>query len=232
MPFQIAIDGPVAAGKGTVSRIVAQRLGFLYIDTGAMYRMAAYLAHKNGVSFEDEGKIVELINNAQMEMENPDEDEQDGRLITLILNGEDVSWKVRTEEISQGASIVSTHPKVRQVLVEKQQQIANGQNVVMEGRDITYRVLPDAQLKIFLTANPEARATRRLLQLQLKGFDVTLNNILTEINERDERDMGRSADPLQIVDDAWQLDTSNLEIEEVVEEIVKKAKELQAKNNS
>ena len=206
MPFQIAIDGPVAAGKGTVSRIVAQRLGFLYIDTGAMYRMAAYLAHKNGVSFEDEGKIVELINNAQMEMENPDEDEQDGRLITLILNGEDVSWKVRTEEISQGASIVSTHPKVRQVLVEKQQQIANGQNVVMEGRDITYRVLPDAQLKIFLTANPEARATRRLLQLQLKGFDVTLNNILTEINERDERDMGRSADPLQIVDDAWQLE--------------------------
>jgi len=225
-PFQIAIDGPVAAGKGTISRIVAQRLGLLYIDTGAMYRMAAYLALENKIELTNEPAIVELINNSKMDMRNPNTDEQDGRLITLFLDGEDVSWKVRTEEISQGASKVSTLAEVRKVLVKKQQQIAEGNSVIMEGRDITHRVLPQADLKIFLTASTEARAERRLLQSQLKGFDVTLEKVIADIKERDDRDMGRKADPLQIVDDAWVLDTSELSIEDAVEAIVEKAQSL------
>jgi cytidylate kinase len=220
--FHVAIDGPVAAGKGTVSRLVAERLGFLYVDTGAMYRVAALLAHQHNVGYGDEAKIVELIQQAKMDMRNPNEEEQDGRLITVTLNGEDVSWKIRTEEMSQGASKVSTLPEVRKMLVEKQKEIAQGKDVIMEGRDITFRVLPHANLKIFLTANVNKRAERRLLQHQLKGLDVNLEQILADMKERDERDMGRSADPLQIVEDAWVIDTSDLTIEEVVELIVAK----------
>lgn len=224
--FHVAIDGPVAAGKGTVSRLVAARLGFLYVDTGAMYRMAAYLAHQEHVDYTDEAKIVELIRQSTMDMRNPNKNEQDGRLITVLLNGEDVSWKIRTEEMSQGGSKVSTLPKVREVLVERQKEIAEGQNVIMEGRDITYRVLPHANLKIFLTANVQKRAERRHLQFQLKGLDVTLEKVVADIEERDKRDMGRSADPLKIVDDAWVIDTSALTIEEVVEMIVQKIQPL------
>jgi cytidylate kinase len=229
--FHIAIDGPVAAGKGTVSKLVAHRLGFLYVDTGAMYRMTAYLAHSKKVAYDDEPKIVELIKKSKMEMRTPNENEQDGRLITVFLNGEDVSWKIRTDEMSQGASKVSTLPKVRQVLVKKQQEIAQDQDVVMEGRDITYRVLPKADLKIFLTANTKERAERRLLQNQLKGFDLDLKEILQEIEERDARDMGRSADPLKILPSAWQLDTTKLSIEEVVEKIIKKVEALRKNNH-
>jgi cytidylate kinase len=224
--FHIAIDGPVAAGKGTVSRLVAERLGFLYVDTGAMYRMTAYLAHENGVDFLDEAAIVNLIKNSAMDMRNPNEDEQDGRLITVFLNGEDVSWKIRTAEMSTGASHVSTLSEVRKILVEKQKEIAQGKDVVMEGRDITYRVLPNAHLKIFLTANAKARAERRLLQFQQKGIDTTLEKVMNDMADRDQRDMGRSADPLQIVPDAWQLDTSDKSIESVVDEIVEKVQSM------
>lgn len=224
--FHIAIDGPVAAGKGTVSRLVAQRLGFLYIDTGAMYRMTAYLAHTHNMTYEDESKIVKLIEDARMDMRNPTEDEKDGRLTTVFLNGEDVSWKIRTEEISQGASKVAVLAEVRKVLVEKQKMIAQNKDVIMEGRDITYRVLPEADLKIFLTAKTKERAERRLLQLQQKGFDVTLENIMSDIEQRDQRDMNRSIDPLKIVPDAWVIDTSTLSIEDVVETIVEKVETL------
>jgi len=241
--FHIAIDGPVAAGKGTVSKLVAQRLGFLYVDTGAMYRVAAYLAQQNQVAYTEEQKIVDLIKSSKIEMRTPLADpvkpsqksksivsEQDGRLITVLLNGEDISWKIRTEEISQGASKVSVLPKVRKILVEKQQKIAHGQNVVMEGRDITYRVLPKADLKIFLTANVRERAKRRLLQLQLKGLDASLQEILQEIKERDTRDMNRKTDPLKIVPEAWKLDTTQLAIEKVVGKIVDKTKKMKTHN--
>ncbi|NCN45319.1 MAG: cytidylate kinase [Candidatus Pacebacteria bacterium CG10_big_fil_rev_8_21_14_0_10_36_11] len=226
--FHIAIDGPVAAGKGTVSRLVSQRLNFLYIDTGAMYRMAAYLAHTNNVSYEDETKIVELIEGSHMDMRNPTEEERDGRLTTVFLNGEDVSWKIRTEEISQGSSKVAVLPEVRRVLVEKQQIIAKGKNVIMEGRDITYRVLPNAQLKIYLTAKTKERAERRLLQLQQKGFDLTLEKVMSDIEQRDQRDMSRLADPLKKIPEAWEVDTSKLSIEEVVEKIVAEVEKIRS----
>ncbi|PJC43028.1 MAG: cytidylate kinase, partial [Candidatus Pacebacteria bacterium CG_4_9_14_0_2_um_filter_36_8] len=204
------------------------RLNFLYIDTGAMYRMAAYLAHTNNVSYEDETKIVELIEGSHMDMRNPTEEERDGRLTTVFLNGEDVSWKIRTEEISQGSSKVAVLPEVRRVLVEKQQIIAKGKNVIMEGRDITYRVLPNAQLKIYLTAKTKERAERRLLQLQQKGFDLTLEKVMSDIEQRDQRDMSRLADPLKKIPEAWEVDTSKLSIEEVVEKIVAEVEKIRS----
>ncbi len=224
--FQIAIDGPVAAGKGSVSKLTAERLGFLYVDTGAMYRMTALLSKRQGVSWEDEGALAACIKKSKMEMRNPVESEKDGRLSTVILDGEDVSWAIRTEEISQGSSKVAQYAKVREELVAKQQEIARTQDVVMEGRDITYRVLPTAQLRIYLTASDVVRAKRRLQQLQSKGVDTSLEVVYQELLERDKRDSERAVDPLQVVPEAWVLDTDSLEIEEVVEVIVAKVKSL------
>lgn len=225
--FQIAIDGPVAAGKGTVSRLVAERLGFLYVDTGAMYRVTAYLALQNNIDLDDEAKLVELIKDSSIEMRNPNDDERDGRQTTVLLNGEDVSWKIRTEVVGSGASKVAMLKKVREELVKKQQQIAAKTNVVMEGRDITYRVLPDADVKIYLTAGEVVRAKRRHLQLQTRGSDVGFDEVYKELLLRDEQDMGRTHDPLKIVDGAWVVDTSDLSIDQVVNLIVAKVKVMQ-----
>ncbi len=225
--FHIAIDGPVAAGKGTVSKLTAERLAFLYIDTGAMYRMTALLAIRNSVSLSDESGLVALIERSQMEMRNPSEMERDGRLSTVLLDGEDVSWKIRTEEVSNASSKVATYQGVRKALVSKQQEIAKSQNVVMEGRDITYRVLPNAELKIFLTASDEVRAKRRHMQLQTRGQDVSLDEVFTDLVKRDKQDSERSVDPLQIVPDAWVLDTSELDIDDVVDLIEGKVKVMQ-----
>jgi cytidylate kinase len=223
-PFHIAIDGPVAAGCSTVARLIADRLGFLFIDTGAMYRMAALLADEAGVDPKDEAKVVELINHSKMDMHHPTQDEEDGRLLTVLLNQEDVSWKIRTENISKKAAVVSAHPAVRKILVKKQQQIAKGQNVVMEGRDIAYNVLPNAQIKIFMTASEVVRTKRRLLQEQSKGHDVTYEEVNKELRERDERDTKRETDPLKIVNDAWVIDTSDLTIQQVINAIEFKVK--------
>lgn len=223
-PFHIAIDGPVAAGKGTISRLVADKLGFLYVDTGAMYRVTAWLGLQHGVDWNDESGLVDLIEKATIEMRNPSATEKDGRLTTVIVNGEDVSWKIRTEDVSKGSSVVAAHPGVRKVLVEKQKLIAKGQNVVMEGRDITYAVLPDAQLKIYLTAGDTVRARRRHLQLLTKGTNITFEEVYTELLKRDELDMNRTTDPLKIIPSAWVVDTSDLSIEHVVEVIVGKVR--------
>ncbi len=221
--FQIAIDGPVAAGKGTVSRLVAERLNFLYVDTGAMYRVTAFLAIQHTVEYTDVQGLVNILKQTDIQMHNPTKEELDGRLTTVLLNGEDVSWKIRTEVVGNGASKVAQIKEVREILVEKQQLIASSQNVVMEGRDITYRVLPDAQLKIYLTGKDFVRANRRHLQLQMRGNDVSFNEVFIDLKERDNLDMTREADPLKIVPEAWILDTSDLTIRQVVEMIVSKA---------
>ena len=227
--FHIAIDGPVAAGKGTVSRLVAERLGCVYIDTGAMYRTSALLAKENNIDFEEEEKLAEVVSQADIDVRSPEEGERDGRLATVLLNGKDVSWEIRTEDISSGASKVASLPEVRRVLVEKQQKIAVGKDVVMEGRDITYRVLPNAQLKIYLTGSDIVRAKRRHMQLLTKGLDTQFEDVYSELIERDERDMNRKTDPLKIVPEAWQIDTSDLSIEQVVEIIVGRAKVMRSK---
>jgi CMP/dCMP kinase len=222
MSFQIAIDGPVASGKGTVARLVAERLDMLYIDTGAMYRAVAFAAKQNGVSFKDEDTLVELIQRIQIELRQPAETEKDGRLTTVLLDGEDISWAIRTEEMSSGSSQVAALAGVRQALVKLQQEIAMKQDVVMEGRDITYRVLPNAQLKVFLTASVEQRAQRRLVDLQHRGHDTTYEQVYKDLEERDERDSNRAADPLQVVEGVWVLDTTHMTIAEAVEDIVKR----------
>jgi CMP/dCMP kinase len=224
MPLHIAIDGPVAAGKGTVARLVAQRLGLLYVDTGAMYRTTALIALRNNVPFDDEAKLVELLRQNKIEMRNPSTAEQDGRLTTVLLNGEDISWEIRTEAVSQGSSKVASLKGVREYLVEKQQEIAADQDVIMEGRDITYKVLPNATLKIYLDASAETRAKRRHMELQSRGQDVSFEEIYNDLKQRDERDMTRSVDPLKVVEGAWVLDSSNLTIEEVVDLIEERAK--------
>lgn len=223
-PFQIAIDGPVASGCSTIARLTAERLGFLYVDTGAMYRMTAMLALRNSVNPEDEDAVAKLVEKSEMDMRNPVDEEQDGRLITVLLDGEDVSWKIRTEEVSKFSSVVAQHPSVRKQLVAKQQLIAASQPVVMEGRDITYVVLPTADLKIFMTASEVVRAKRRHLQEQTKGRDINFEEVYQELITRDKRDMERETDPLKIVEDAWVIDTSDLSIEQVVDLIAAKVK--------
>jgi len=222
--FQIAIDGPVAAGKGTISRLVADRLGFLYVDTGAMYRVTGMLADRAGVSIDDENALVELVEKVTIQMRNPSETEKDGRLTTVLVDDTDESWSIRTEKIGDLASKVATYQKVRAVLVAKQQEIAQSQNVVMEGRDITYRVLPDAQLKIYLTANEIVRAKRRQFQLQTRGMLAEFEEVYQELIERDKRDSQRTTDPLTILPEAWVIDSSDLSIDQVVDIIVGKAK--------
>lgn len=226
MSFQIAIDGPVAAGKGTVARLIASRLNFLYVDTGAMYRAAALLSRENGILWDDPEAIAKLLAKVSMTLRNPSGEEKDGRQVTVILNDEDVSWKIRTEEMSQGSSIVSQYPEVRKELVKKQQELAENTDVVMEGRDITFRVLPKAQMKIYLDASAETRAKRRHQELLLRGVDVTLEDVYKDLQERDTRDMGRNVDPLHVEEDAWLLDTTNLTIEEVVDLIVSRYHEM------
>lgn len=231
MAFQIAIDGPVAAGKGTVARLVAERLGFLYVDTGAMYRATAYLAKGKNIDIKDEAAVVAALEHSTIALRNPTAEEKDGRLTTVLLDGEDVSWKIRTPEMSTGASVVAVQPLVRVALVRQQQAIASTENVVMEGRDIAIRVLPNAQLKFFLTANEVVRAKRRHLELQTKGQDVPFATVLEDLVKRDYVDSHREIDPLQVTDEHVVIDTSDLGIDKVVDVIVTKAKLLSEQQN-
>ncbi len=224
--FQIAIDGPVAVGKSTIARILAQRLGFLYVDTGAMYRATGLLALREGADLSDEEGLVALLRNHTIALASPQGTQNDGRKITVYLDDEDVSWEIRTENVSQAASRVSQFAGVREQLVPQQQEIAQKHNVVMEGRDITFRVLPDAQLKIFLTASEEKRAGWRHEELLARGEDVTLEQIKTDLKDRDDRDMNRDVDPLHVTDDAWMFDRSSYTLEEAIDEIEKKARDL------
>lgn len=215
-PFHIAIDGPVAAGCSTVARLVAERLGFLYIDTGAMYRAAALLALRNQVDLNHESAVVQLIRQSKLELRRPTKQEMDGRLITVLLDGEDISWQIRTNEVSRSSAVVSQHPQVRQVLVKTQQHIAHSQNVIMEGRDIGINVLPQADLKIFLTASEVVRTKRHHLQALSSGRDVSFEYINQELVKRDRRDMNRKTDPLRQADDAMLIDSSDLSIDQIV----------------
>ncbi len=200
----------------------------LYVDTGATYRSVALAAQQKNTSLTDEPAVVALIQELHIQLRQPTETEKDGRLTTVLLDGKDVSWAIRSEEVSANASKVAAFAAVRRELVKLQQEIARQQDVVMEGRDITYRVLPTAQLKIFLTASVAARAQRRLQDLQTHGHDTTYKEVYKDLEERDERDSRRQADPLQVVPDAWVLDTTDLTIEEAIEQIVERATKIRA----
>ena len=217
--INIAIDGPAGAGKSTISKKVAKELGFAYIDTGAMFRaVALYVLNKGG-----NPKDGESVNTFLDEIDIDIKGGENGNLI--ILNGEDVSGKIRTPEVSMGASDVGKIPEVRKKLLELQRKIAANTNVVMDGRDIGTYVLPDAQVKIFLTASAEMRARRRLAELVEKGEDVTYDEVLKDMIKRDENDSKREIAPLMQAADAILVDTTHLTLEKSIEKVFQTVKE-------
>lgn len=206
----IAVDGPAGAGKSTIAREVAKRLGITYIDTGAMYRAVALNVLRNNVDINDDIQINRLIDQTDIAI-------KDGR---VYLNGEDVSGKIRDREISSLSSPVSAIPYVRKKLVEMQRKLAQCQSVIMDGRDIGTNVLKDADIKIFLTASIDERSKRRYLELKNKGSDVDLESVKSEIIKRDETDRNRKINPLRPADDAMIIDTTGRGVEDVIDEIL------------
>jgi len=207
----VAIDGPAGAGKSTLAKRVAERLGFTYIDTGAMYRAAALWAIRQNVSWDDMHRMEQLALAADIEL-------SPGR---IQLNGEDITDAIRTPEVSSGASKVAVIPGVRRAMVAKQRAMGERGNVVMEGRDIGTVVFPNADVKIFLDANPPERVRRRFQESQAKGEAVSIGALAVQMNERDQRDSTRADAPLAQAPDAIYLDSTSLNIEEVEEAILK-----------
>lgn len=222
--LQIAIDGPVAAGKSIAARLLAKKLGILYVYTGAMYRAVALLGLENGLDLTEEESLVKLLKKSKIEL-LPSKEKN--RICTVLLNGKDVTEKLFTPRVSWGSSQVAVFPKVREILVKRQQEMTDNQAVIMEGRDITYRVLPKADLKIYMTADVKVRVKRRLKDLEKQGVKKTLEEVIKDTKKRDLQDSHRKADPLKIVTDAWVLDTSRMTIGEEIEVIIKKLKELE-----
>ncbi|MGE7882491.1 (d)CMP kinase [Bacillus sp. NPDC094077] len=212
--ISIAIDGPAAAGKSTVAKVVAKKLSYVYIDTGAMYRTITYAALEQKVDIENEEKLMEVVKNVDIEF-------QQGENTQLVfLNGQDVSEVIRTPDVTNRVSIVAKHRLVREEMVRRQQELAKKGGVVMDGRDIGTHVLPDAEVKIFMLASVEERAERRHLENMNKGFDSNLEQLKEEIAKRDKLDSEREVSPLKKADDALELDTTSLSIEEVVQKIM------------
>jgi len=210
----IAIDGPAGAGKSTIAKIVAKKKGYIYVDTGAMYRAMALFMIREGINADETEKIEAALDKADISIAYLN-DEQ-----VVILNGENVNGFIRTEEVSNMASAVSVNAKVREKLVLLQQKLAKETDVVMDGRDIGTVVLPDAPCKIYLTASDDVRAKRRFDELTAKGVECDLNEIKKDIIERDCRDMNRANSPLRRADDAVFLDSSSMTVDEVVAKII------------
>ena len=218
-PIVIAIDGPAGAGKSTVAQKVAERLRLGYVDSGATYRASALKAFESGVSLDDEAAITELIAGSDIQFS------ADGSRVRIFLDRQDVSQKIRTPEVTLAAAKVSRLPGVREKLVSLQRGFARDRGVVMEGRDIGTVVFPDAPLKIFLQADPQVRARRRLEQERQQGRWTTLEQTAYEIGRRDELDSGRKISPLVAAPDACLIDSTHLTVDQVVEQILKLAKE-------
>ena len=210
MKINIAIDGPSAAGKSTIAKALAKKLDYVHLDTGAMYRCIAYKSVMQGLDLEDEEKIIEMMKDTVIEMK------PDG---SIFLDGNKVGNEIRTNEMSMASSKVSMLKGVRAELVALQQKIAENKGIIMDGRDIGTVVLPDAEVKIFLTASAEARAMRRHLEHQEKGIPSDLNALIEEINQRDYQDTHRANSPLRQAEDAIRVDSSDLTIDEEIDMI-------------
>ena len=217
--INVAIDGPAGAGKSTIAKAVAKKLGFIYVDTGALYRTIALNAVRNGVADDRDG-IVKMLDNTDVKLGFSDDGTQ-----CVYLNGEDVSSLIRTPEISMGASKVSAIPEVRAFLLDLQRDIAKENDVIMDGRDIATVVLPNANVKIFLFASPKCRAQRRYKELIEKGENVTFDEVLSDVNQRDYQDSHREIAPLKPTDESVMADTSALTLEESTELIINIIKE-------
>ena len=217
--YNIAIDGPAGAGKSTIAKIVAKELGFIYVDTGAMYRTMALACYRAGIKAEEEEKVVEKCNSIEVTLG------YENGVQKVYLNGEDVSTEIRQEVIGNMTSAIAVYSPVREILVAIQQDLANKNDVVMDGRDIGTAVLPNADLKIYLTASSRTRAERRYKELIEKGVDCDIDEIEADIKDRDYRDMNREVSPLVQADDAVLIDSSDMDIDQVVKtikELVKK----------
>ena len=216
MSFVIAIDGPAGAGKGTIAKLVGEKLNLVKIDTGATYRCVALNMINKGVKLEDEPKIKEILDKINIEINTRGE---------IFLNKENVTDRIRQNDVNDLVSPVSAIPIVRKKLVDIQRKIAEGKNVIMEGRDIGTVVFPNANVKIYLDATAEERAKRRVLQNEEKGIPTSYQEVLEKIKERDKRDSTREISPLKKADDAIYIDSTNLNIEQVVKEIINIVKE-------
>lgn len=223
----IAIDGPSGSGKSTISKIIAKKMGFINVDTGALYRTIAYFFLENKINYKEKSEVLKNLNNISVSLKNENFSQ------TIFLNGVDVTQKIRTNEISMVSSEISVIPEVRQFLLKLQRDIAKENNVVIDGRDIGTVVLPNADVKIFLTADPKVRAKRRYNQLISKGQSTTFDEILELINKRDYNDIHRKISPLKKADDAILVDNSNLNqkntVDKLMEIIEKKGIKIDAK---
>lgn len=222
MPSMVAIDGPAASGKSTLGHLLAKRLGYVYFDTGVMYRVVSLAALEHGVSIDDEVGLSELAERARIDVIEPTVD--DGRFNTVLLDGRDVTWAIRTPAVDAIVSPVSAVPGVRRALLEQQRRIGRRGKVIMVGRDIGTVILPDADLKLFVDASLEVRVQRRLNELLRRGEQVTYDHVIDEIRRRDERDRNKPISPLVAAPDAVILETTTLDIEEMLdraEEIIR-----------
>jgi cytidylate kinase len=212
--FVIAIDGPAGAGKSTVAKIIANKLNFLYVDTGAMYRVLTLKAMREKIPWDDKEKLIEMAKNTEIELY------QDGEKYRVFMDGKDVSEEIRKEEVSKNTSYIASILEIRKILWEKQRNFREKYDIVMEGRDIGTKVFPDAQIKIYLDASVEERAKRRYLQLKEMGIEEDIEKIKKEIIERDKKDKNREIAPLIKTDDYYYIDTTDLTINQVVEKIM------------
>ena len=220
--MKIAIDGPAGAGKSATAKALAKKLGFIYVDTGALYRGIGLYVIRKGAKASAIEEVVPLLAEIKIEMKHIDGEQH------IFLNGEDVSGFIRTESVSAAASDVSAIPAVRDFLFDMQRDIAEKNSVVMDGRDIGTVVLPEAELKIFLTAKPEARAERRVSQLAEKGIEANFEDVLADVIQRDYNDTNRDFRPLKLAEDGILIDNSELNFEETLEKIITLAKERMA----
>ena len=214
MGYNVAIDGPAGAGKSTIAKLVAKEKGFIYVDTGAMYRGLAIHFLNQGIQADETEKVIKACQDAEVTIRYENGIQQ------VYLNGANITYRLRDEEVGNMASMTSAIPEVRAKLLELQQNLARTQNVIMDGRDIGTCVLPNADVKIFLTASVETRAKRRYDELMAKGVSCNLNEIESDIRERDHRDMTREIAPLKQAEDAVKVDSSYMTIPEVVDKIV------------
>jgi cytidylate kinase len=217
-PTVIAIDGPAASGKSTAGYMLARELGFLYLDTGSMYRAATLAALIAGIDPGDEDAVSALSRDLDLQIK-PASGAADGRQYTVLLDGDDVTWELRSPDVDAHVSVVSSFPRVREEMVRRQREIARMGSVVMVGRDIGTVVIPDAPLKLYITASPKVRARRRWLDRKAQGHEADYAEILADINRRDEFDSRRKHSPLRPAEDAVIIDNTSLDPEEVLAEI-------------
>ena len=217
-PTVIAIDGPAASGKSTAGYMLARELGFLYLDTGSMYRAATLAALIAGIDPDNEAAVSALSRDLDLQIK-PASGAPDGRQYTVLLDGDDVTWELRSPDVDAHVSVVSSFPRVREEMVRRQREIARMGSVVMVGRDIGTVVIPDAPLKLYITASPEVRARRRWLDRKAQGHEADYAEILADINRRDEFDSRRKHSPLRPAEDAVIIDNTSLDPEEVLAEI-------------